>query len=241
MLSFCPWGKSSLEVEPKLIHWIREWTPSTAIFLTPKDWYIRGHDIIGWRKSSKGMYVPKIQSGVYIWTPPPAAADACLEEIRKARMKRKSSLHIIIIQKLFTPIWLRQFNKIVDCNFLITPIQSFWNSHNHEHLVVGFVFPFLHFRPWQLQGTPKMLSMGRELSKMFSEEKMESGSVLCKFLLECRSFSTLPQDVVWKMLYYGNEVPFSRSLPSDQIQRKRKSRGGRETICSMERKSKRSK
>ena len=156
-------------------------------------------------------------------------------------MKRKESLHIIIIQKLFTPIWLRQFNKVVDCNFLISPIQSFWNAQNHEHLIVGFVFPFLHFRPWQLQGTPKMLAMGRELSKMFSKEKVESGDLLCKFLLEYRTLSSLPQDVVWKMLYYGNEIPFSRSLPCDQIKRKRKSRGDRETFTSVERKSKRPK
>ena len=247
MITFCPWGISAIESEPKLENWIKTWVQSEAIFLKPKDWYIRGHDIIGWSKSEEGFWIPKHKPGTYIWTPPPAAADACIEEIRKARMKRKDSLHIIIIQKLFTPLWLRQFNKIVDCHFLIPPIHPFWDSHNHENLIIGFVFPFLPFRPWQLRGTPKMLAVGRELSKMFKEKKLESGDILCKFLLECRTFPTLSPHVVWKMLYYGNTPPFSYSLPSDSWRRpqKRKRKGntngcGEAHEC-MERESKRSK
>ena len=130
-------------------------------------------------------------------------------------MKRKDSLHIIIIQKLFTTNWLRQLNKIADCHFLIPPIHNFWRPKNCENLVLAIVYPFLPFRPWQLQGTPKMFSVGRELCKMFKSTDVDSGNILCKFLLECGKFPTLPADVVWRMLYYRNDPPFSRSLPSD--------------------------
>ena len=44
---------------------------------------------------------------------------AFLEEIRKARMKRKSSTHIVLIPRLMTPIWLKQCNKAADCIFHI--------------------------------------------------------------------------------------------------------------------------
>ena len=121
MISFCPWGMSALETEENLKEWIQSWAPSNSLFLEPKDWFIRGHDITGYYKDNKGHWRPEHEEGVYIWTPPPAAADVCIEEIRKARMKRKDSLHIIIIQKLFTTNWLRQFNKIADCHFLIPP------------------------------------------------------------------------------------------------------------------------
>ena len=130
-------------------------------------------------------------------------------------MKRKDSLHIIIIQKLFTTNWLRQLNKIADCHFLVPPIHYFWRPKNYENLVVALVYPFLPFRPWQLQGTPKMFSVGRELCQMFKSADLDSRNILCKFLLECREFSSMPADVVWRMLYYRNDTPFSRSLPSD--------------------------
>ena len=111
-------------------------------------------------------------------------------------MKRKNSIHIIIIQKKFTPVWLRQLNKVADLPFVIPPIHPYWDSHNYENLVVAIVFPFLPFRPWQLKGTPKMLSMGRDLCKMFTEKEVDSGDILRKFLLVNGKFSTMSPDVV---------------------------------------------
>ena len=143
-----------------------------------------------------GMWKPVLQCGVYVWSPPPAAADVCLEELRKARMKRKTSMHVVIIAKLFTPMWLKQLNKAADCLFIIPATHKFWGPHNFEHLVVAFIFPFLPFRPWQLKSTPKMFSMGRQLCKVFREEDVDPGNFLLKFLLECRKFSSLSPDVV---------------------------------------------
>ena len=242
MISFCPWGMSALDTEENLKEWIQSWAPSNSLFLEPKDWFIRGHDITGYYKDNKGHWRPEHEEGVYIWTPPPAAADVCIEEIRKARMKRKDSLHIIIIQKLFTTNWLRQLNKIADCHFLIPPTHNFWRPKNYENLVVAIVYPFLPFRPWQLQGTPKMFSVGRELCQMFKSKDVDSGNILRKFLLECGKFSTLPADVVWRMLYYRNVPPFSRSLPGDvwwsEGKRKRDTGDKRKITRGLERKDK---
>ena len=39
MLSFCPWGKTALEVAPRLKLWLESWLPSNAEFLEPEDWF----------------------------------------------------------------------------------------------------------------------------------------------------------------------------------------------------------
>ena len=44
MIEFCPWAKSPLEVSPSLKSWVESWSGEQSIFLSPKDWFIRGHD-----------------------------------------------------------------------------------------------------------------------------------------------------------------------------------------------------
>lgn len=143
--------------------------------------------------------------------------------IKESQMKRNESLHIIVIPKLFTPVWLHQLYKVADCNFIIPSHYSFWDSHNYENLIVVLVFPFLPFRPWQLNGTPKMFAMDRDLCTMFKQKEMDTWNFLRKFLLVCGKFSTMSLDVVWKMLYLKNEILFSHSLCTDawNVRRKR--------------------
>ena len=58
--------------------------------------------------------------------------------------------------------------------------------------------------------------MGRTLSKMFKEDKVDGGNILFKFLLEVRNFQTMPEELVWRMLYFGQEPPFSCDLSGFQ-------------------------
>ena len=214
MLAFCPWSKDPVETNPSLKSWINKWTENKAIFLQPKDWFVRGHDINGGVYNDKRFWYPTITSGIYVWSPPAAVADACLEELRKARMKRKQSTHIVVIQRLMTPIWLKQLNKAADCIFTIPAIHDFWPSNNYEPLIVAVLFPYLTHRPYQLKGTYKMLHMGRSLSQVFKENKVDGGDILFKFLLETRKLQTLPESMVWKVLYFGRQTPFSNDLSS---------------------------
>ena len=199
---------------------------------------------MGYEKDKQGFWRPKIKKGIYVWSPPPAAADACLEELRKARMKRKMSTHIIVIQKLFTTNWMRQLNKIADCHFSIPPCHPFWNPNNFEPLIIAFVFPFLPFRPWQLQSTPKMLFMGRKLCQVFKTQEMDTGDILLKFLLECWKLPSMSPDVVWRMLYFNSKgsVPHSKPNAYSHNARKRKRQQGERTASgNLERESKKSK
>ena len=227
MIEFCPWGKTAIETLSALKQWMLTWLPKESIFLTPRDWFVRGHDMDGGTIDSNGFWRPTIKQGSYVWMPPPAASDACLEELRKARMKRKQSLHFLVIPKLMTTLWLRTFNRTVDCHFSVpaTADHSFWPAASHEALYVGIVFPYLPFRPHQIRQTPKAVHMGRTLCKVFEEKGVDGGPVLLKFLREFGRLASMPPNVVWRMLYLGREPPFPRRLPGEGS--KRRKRGGR--------------
>jgi hypothetical protein len=130
------------------------------------------------------------------------AVAVAIEELRKARIKCQDSLHIVIIPRLLTPEWLRQLYKVLNFVFFVPPSTSFWPGTMLEPLVVGLIFPFARSAPWQLRGTPKMLSMGRPMLHVFDEEELAGGDLLRKLVLECRRLPTIPSDMVWKMLHY---------------------------------------
>ena len=82
MIKFCPWGRSALDTEVNLKEQIQSWAPPNSLFLDSKDRFIQGHYITEYHKDKKGHWRPEHEAGVFIWTPPPAAADVCIEEIR---------------------------------------------------------------------------------------------------------------------------------------------------------------
>ena len=105
---------------------MKYWLSKDTIFFTPKYWFVRGHVVVGGTVDLKGMWKPVLQRGVYVWNPPPAATNVCLEEFHKARMKRKTSIHVVMIDKLFTLLWLKQLNKAADCIFIIPATHKCW-------------------------------------------------------------------------------------------------------------------
>ena len=106
-------------------------------------------------------------------------------------------------------MWMRQFNKLADCRFVIEPIHDFWKPSNFEPLLVAIVFPFLPFRPFQLCRTPKMFQMGRRLCQVFQENTLAKQNILFEFFVEFRQLSSMPQNMVWRLLYFGQQPPFS--------------------------------
>ena len=117
MKEFCFGGKEPLIVSPKLNPWIKSWAGDNTTFLTTKYWYLRVQDICWCSYDIKVCWYPKIKSGTYVWASPPAAADICLEDLRKALMKRKKSTHIIIIHRLMNPKWIEHIDKATNCIF----------------------------------------------------------------------------------------------------------------------------
>ena len=105
---------------------------------------------------------------------------------------------------------------MVDLSFMVAPVHPYWGEGQHESLIVAFVFHFLNYRPWQLRGTPKMLAVVRQLSKVFQTSGVASRIFLRKFLLEIRAIPSLSSSMVWRLLYLGGRPPFPLSLRTDQ-------------------------
>ena len=46
MESFIPLNEGGIHRSPQLIEWLKSWVLEELEFLTPKDWFLRGHDIV---------------------------------------------------------------------------------------------------------------------------------------------------------------------------------------------------
>ena len=203
MTAFIPIHLSAVDRSPGLVDWVKGWCGSNAMLLTPMGWFGEGHDISGWTiDDESGFDRPVLSEGrTYVWAPPPFAADVALAELRKARIKRQSSCHVVVCPRLCSPLWIKQLYKASDVVIEIPSGTPGWPNGMHEPLLIGLLFPFLRHAPWQLRGTPKMHAMGRELRGLFKEEVLDPRDLLCKFWGQCVGLGKMREDVVRKMLY----------------------------------------
>ena len=155
---------------------------------------------------------PKGQT--FLWTPPPAVADAMLEEVLKARHKRTNTFHIIAIPRLMLPRWRRLFNKVCDFTFEVSPGASFWPTPMFEPLWIGIVLPFTHHRPWCFKRAPLLVEMGRELRSVLSTSESDAGNILWKLLLLPRRVGPLSERVARGVLHMPREGNLSSKKDS---------------------------
>jgi hypothetical protein len=209
MLSFIPLHLGALERESGLKSWIQSWLGSQAEFLSPIDWFTRGHLQDGGHMDSHGFWRHKIRSGHLVWAPPPAAANVALEELRKSLIKRQTATHVFICPWLLTPEWRKQLHKVADIVLYLPAGSGSWSTTQYEPLTLAIVFPYLTSRPWQLQGTTKLLSLGREVQSVLSQTDLDHGSVLHKLCRQCWSFRAMSGSVVRRVLYFKSigDVP----------------------------------
>jgi hypothetical protein len=64
--------------------------------LSPSQWFSRGHSYYGGYYDERGFWRLCIKPGKFVWAPPPGAADAEVEELRKALIKRRNSTHVFL-------------------------------------------------------------------------------------------------------------------------------------------------
>ncbi len=202
MLSFVPLHLSAFERHAPIKTWVTSWAGTNVEFLSPKDWFTRGHDHDGGEIHADGFWRPKVVPGSFVWSPPPAAADVALEELRKARIKRQQSSHIFICPRIFTPQWLKQLYKVSDLVFVLPVGTIMWPDEMFEPCLIGLTFPFIRCKPWQIQGTPKMYAVARQLRHLWGSPDVDPGTFLRKFFQQYRELDRLPASVVSKMLYF---------------------------------------
>ena len=215
MLSFIPIHLTAFERSPLLETWVRSWSASEALSLSPDDWFEEGHDIAGWQTFKGDLFErPVLKEGrTYLWVPPPFAADVAMAELRKARIKRQTSSHIFICPRLCCSLWLKQLYRACDFVFQVLPNSEVWNKQMHEPLIIGIVFPFIRAKPWQLRGSPKLLAVGRELRGLQDAKEMDRRNLLRKLWKECHGLRFMPENVVRRMLFIVEDYKVPRCKP----------------------------
>ena len=215
MDDFIPLNESALDRSHGLKSWLESWTGEDLEFLGPKDWFVRGHDIVEgeFEVNVDGFKWPTYRKGTFVWSPPPAAAESMLEELRKARHRRTTSTHLILIPRLLTPMWLKHLNKVSDIVLSIPAGHHAWPAEMHEPLTIGIVFPLLRCNPWQLRRSPVLLELERKLREVWKAEPSTERPFLLKLWQLPRKLAGLSQKLVWKMLRGSSLDPVSNSPP----------------------------
>ena len=228
ILKFCPWGISALDRYPPTKSCLLSIVGPDTVCLKPEGWLVEGHDIFGGHRDSKGFWRTISKPKKFLWTPPPAAADVALEQLRITRVKRRNSAHVVAIPKLFTHLWRKQLHKTCDLVVEVPPGSEGWSESMYEPLMLGFVFPFLPHRPWILQGAPKMHQMGRNMRQLFKENKLATGSVLSQFWNQVQRFYGMQSDMVYRLLYFKTrtKVPCKQSDRKSSRKRRKVIRSG---------------
>ena len=227
MLCFVPIHMSALKRSETLAPWLRSWLgPENLEFLSPYQWYTRGHDHVKDHWESNHDFTgeniitsPALKPGVFVWAPAPCAALAAVEQLRKARHKRQESLHIFIVPRLMTPLWRKQLHKASDLVLSIPIGHTSWPSSMYEPLTLAVIFPFLNCRPWQLRGCPKLLELGRQLSGVWRNDPGREGPLLRELRAFKKSISSLPPQLAWKVLQSMDQQP----IPHCQTRKRRRS------------------
>jgi hypothetical protein len=129
MLSFIDLARAAVERHPPVLEWVRSWTGLPKLLpLTPEEWFVEGHGVVGGTLDKRKVWIPihEPKNKVHLWAPPPAVADAALEELLKARHKRTDIFHVVLIPRLMAPRWRRLFSKACDFTFVVSPGALFW-------------------------------------------------------------------------------------------------------------------
>lgn len=184
MLSFVPLHLSVLDRSPSLSNWVKSWwVDAPLLFTQPMDWYTSVH-----------------AQGNFLWAPPPAAAEAAIEQLGKARHKRPSATHIVLVPRLMTARWRKQLSKNADCLFTLPLGTDMWGNEQHEPLIVAFCLPLISFRPWSLRGTKLVVDLERGLREVSPSTPAWGRNLLCEFFRVTRSLETLPECLVRPLL-----------------------------------------
>ena len=117
-----PFHRNALEQSSELLFWIKTWAGNDLEVLTPENWYVRGHDLLGSSHDARSCWRYTEKPGKLLWVSPLAAADTALEELRKARIKQYVFTHIFVFPGLLTSEWLKQLHKVADCVFELPPV-----------------------------------------------------------------------------------------------------------------------
>jgi hypothetical protein len=185
MLTFIPLALTTVERQPELMEWVDSWQGTVNnSWLTPEGWYAGSSRI-----------------GMYVWCPPPAAADAALEQLCKCYLKQPGGVaSLFIVLRLLTSRWRKRVFRVGTFSFTIPSATTVWKKGQHKPLICIVCLPLSCNRPWYLRGTKLIGDMERSLRGMQSFTSSRTGSLLRKFLEQARALESMPSGMVRHLL-----------------------------------------
>jgi hypothetical protein len=189
ILSFIPLHLSALERSPKLKPWVESWWPDKSLeWLTHNNWFA----------------TPR-RGGHFVWSPPPAAADAALKQLYRTQLKcPHNTSHIFIAPWLMTLRWRKKLLKACTFYFYVPACFDIWDKSQHEPLMIAVCLPFSKHRPWNIQSTKHEGELERRLRLVQQFHPHGSRNLLRQFLITTRKLEIVPRSMVYKMLRPDN-------------------------------------
>ena len=171
MLSFVPLNKGVDVRSQELVAWFSDTFVDTHFqALTPKGWFLEAHE-----------------TGNFIWTPPPAAADVALEQLCESRHVRPWNTHLFLCPALMTGRWRKRLGKVADVMFVVPVGSKLWGTDMYEPVVVALILPLLSRSPWQVRRSPLVEHVKSGLLKVWSEDLERERSCLRKLWRDAAS------------------------------------------------------
>jgi len=154
MLDFVPLNKGVDVRSPELISWLMACLSDLELMaLSPSGWFHQGH-----------------QDGNFIWSPPPAAAEAALDQLVESRHVRPWNTHIFVCPMLMTSTWRKRLGKAADVMFTVPVGSVLWKGNQHEPVTVALIFPLLSRSPWQVRRSVIVDEFQRSMSGVWDTD-----------------------------------------------------------------------
>ena len=185
-LQHIPLNLGVLDRQPVEIRdWVDSWFhgPQSNRWLCPEDWFLGGQT-----------------EDRCIWTPPPAAADAALEQLARSIHKRPRHTHLVLIPRLMTALWRKLLYKICDVVFSVPPGTEVWHDSQCEPVIVGLYLPLSRHPPWRLKGSNLLVELESQLYGLQKDDFRRSGFILRQFLQQTRALERMSASMVWEVL-----------------------------------------
>ena len=191
LLAHVPIHLSPVERSSRLLDWIRGWWPSQECGhlkeMKPVNWF---DDVM--------------EMGNFLWTVPPAAGEAAVEQLCSHVHGRPHNSHIFIIPRLCTANWRKQLGKVCDCLITLPVGHECWPINMHEPLLMGIYLPLLpclpRFSPWKLRETVFMERFERKLRLLQSTGEYLDGDLLRKLFIQAFELPTMSNELARRML-----------------------------------------
>jgi hypothetical protein len=130
-----------------------------------------------------------------VWTPPPAIADAALEQLCNARHTRPTTFLVIAIPNIMTYLWRKTLRKLANVMLLVPLGNNVWPSSMHKSLTITIVAPLLDRVPWSLRSTKLTGDLQGARLRKFWDQATSLGSMsesLARELLQAKGSGPVP-------------------------------------------------